>query len=115
VLSTHADFASAVHQQLAHGFRFAHGNVNIYCLQMYDILFDKDIKIDQQVPHLKDCRPLDQAYSIIVHAHVTIDDSSNPTLIAQASSELLKLKDDFEGCINFQVPDRPSLDTRYRG
>jgi mediator of RNA polymerase II transcription subunit 18 len=99
-------------------YRFIHSNV-IFELSRYLQLPDDggnkaQPKISTQLPPFQQLTPFDAENKWILTASVRVINGNDPDQMQQGIGELTAIKSEFEGCFDFRMVDRHTLDTRVK-
>ena len=96
-------------------YRFINGNV-IFDLSRYLQLPAESQASDYNspLPAFEALTPFDDENKWILMISVRVANGKIPDQTQQAVSELITTKDEFEGCFNFHIVDRLTMDTRTK-
>jgi mediator of RNA polymerase II transcription subunit 18 len=71
-------------------------------------------KINTQLPPFQKLTPFDAENKWILTASVRVINGNDPDQMQQGIGELTAIKSEFEGCFDFRMVDRHTLDTRVK-
>lgn len=98
------------------GHRFVHGNVVIF---LHRILHEPGVRSLEKAPKvtppaLAALQPFDPSGAYILEAKVRVQDLNNQAVLQEGVDELKAFASQMKGCVELDIPDRLSLDTRVR-
>lgn len=112
-----ADFAPRfVSEYYVQGDRLVHGNVVMF---LHRILHEPGVRSLEKAPKvhppaLAALQPFDPSGAYILEAKVRVLDFNNQAVLEEAVTELKDFQKQMKGCVELDIPDRLSLDTRVR-
>lgn len=103
------------------GYKFVHGNVEIYVTRYLDIParyqemeYEGKPKVNRRMPPYEALVPFDSENKWIMTATLKVMTANDLEYMKQGTDELMKIKADFEGCFDLQIRDRHIFDTRVK-
>lgn len=98
------------------GHQFVHENVVIL---LHRILHEPGVRSlettpKEHLPSFSQLHPLDPSGAYILEAKIRVQDLNNPALVDLGIEELKAFQTQMRGCVQLNVPDRLSLDTRVK-
>jgi mediator of RNA polymerase II transcription subunit 18 len=111
-----------IREIIQEGYRFVHGNVVLDLTRYLQIPFDLQErenkiqpKISSQLPTFESLTPFDSENKWVLMARVEVMNGNDPEQMQIGIDELVAVKTEFDGCFDFQLIDRQTLDTRAKG
>ncbi|KAF1976003.1 hypothetical protein BU23DRAFT_58523 [Bimuria novae-zelandiae CBS 107.79] len=105
-----------VSEYYVEGHRFVHGNVVVF---LHRILHEPGVRSLETTPKVDPpefaaLKPFDPSGAYILEAKVRVQDYNNQTVLEEGVNELKSFQKQMKGCVELDIPDRLSLDTRVR-
>ncbi|KAF9738759.1 hypothetical protein PMIN06_008963 [Paraphaeosphaeria minitans] len=105
-----------VSEYYVEGHRFVHGNVVIF---LHRILHEPGVRSLETAPKVDPpafdaLKPFDPSGAYIIEAKVRVQDYNNQAVLEDGVNELKGFQKQMKGCVELDIPDRLSLDTRVR-
>jgi mediator of RNA polymerase II transcription subunit 18 len=98
------------------GHRFVHENVVIL---LHRVLHEPGVRSletapKEELPAFAALQPLDPSGAYILEAKIRVHDLNNPVVLVAGVEELKRFQKQMKGCVELDVPERLSLDTRVK-
>ena len=93
---------------------FVNGNVIFELSRYLQLPAGIQPNYNSPLPDFESLHPFDEENKWILLISVRVANGKDPDQVQQGVSELMGVKNEFEGCFNFHMVDRHTLDTRTR-
>jgi mediator of RNA polymerase II transcription subunit 18 len=115
------DYYRFVGETVEEGYKFVHGNVEIYLTrylplppEFQDMEYEGKPKVNRTLPPFESLPQFDSENKWIMTASLTVLSANDLEFMKLGTDELMEVKTDFEGCFDFQSRDRHIFDTRVK-